>query len=150
MEKMVCGFLFDSYKDVVLLIKKNRPEWMHGLYNGVGGHIEENESPLDAMKREFSEETTYSDDKIDWKKFATLTNNTTFSVDFFFACNDVVFCIDSKTDEEVSVIAVKNGVFFDIYEEPMDNILPNLRWLIPMALSFEHGEKANSFNILEL
>lgn len=55
MTRYVVGFLFAD--DEVLLIKKNHPSWQFGKLNGLGGHIEENESPLDAMIREFEEES---------------------------------------------------------------------------------------------
>lgn len=63
----VVGFLFSTNKKEVVLIKKNRPDWQKGLLNGIGGHIED-ETPLEAMKREFLEETGL---KIEyWKQFA--------------------------------------------------------------------------------
>ena len=55
--KYVAGFLFNPTMDSVVLVKKNRPEWQKGFYNGVGGHIEQGENPFDAMTREFEEET---------------------------------------------------------------------------------------------
>jgi len=51
----VLGFCF--YRDEVLLIEKTRPAFMRGLWNGVGGHLHEQETPLKAMIREFKEET---------------------------------------------------------------------------------------------
>jgi len=40
MKAMTVGFIFDHHLANVLLIKKNRPEWQKGYYNGVGGHLE--------------------------------------------------------------------------------------------------------------
>ena len=51
----VLGFITDGHR--VLLIKKNRPENQVGLYNGIGGKVNDNELPLDAMIRESKEET---------------------------------------------------------------------------------------------
>lgn len=48
---------FGYYGDCVVLVKKERPEWQKGFLNGVGGKLEKNESPLEAMIREFFEET---------------------------------------------------------------------------------------------
>lgn len=39
-----------------VLIKKNRPEFLKGLYSFVGGKIEDNETSYDAAKRETLEE----------------------------------------------------------------------------------------------
>jgi len=42
--------------DGIVLIEKKRPGWMHGLWNLPGGHVEDNETPEDAARREFEEE----------------------------------------------------------------------------------------------
>lgn len=68
MTNYVLGFITDRKR--VLLIKKNRPEWQQGLYNGVGGKVLENESPESAMVREAKEETNL--DIIKWTKIDTL------------------------------------------------------------------------------
>lgn len=52
----VVAYVFDENENV-LLIKKNRPTWQAGNYNGIGGKIEEGETPLVAMIREMKEET---------------------------------------------------------------------------------------------
>ena len=52
---MVAGFAF--YDDLVFLVQKIRPTWQSGLWNGIGGKAERDETPLQAMVREFQEET---------------------------------------------------------------------------------------------
>jgi len=47
-------FLFQA--DQVLLLKVNRGGWA-GLYNGIGGHLEQGEDPWTAAVRELREET---------------------------------------------------------------------------------------------
>ena len=49
MIKYVTGFLFSPDKQSVVLITKNRPKWQENKLNGVGGKIELNETPLEAM-----------------------------------------------------------------------------------------------------
>ena len=51
------SFLFQDNQ--VLLIKLNRGGWA-GLYNGIGGHLEQGEDPLTAAARELREETGLS------------------------------------------------------------------------------------------
>jgi len=68
-KKMVCGFLFTG--KMVLLVKKTRQSWQAGLLNGVGGVIEDSETPIEAMVREFREETGVLIPSIDWCHFAT-------------------------------------------------------------------------------
>ena len=55
MKNYVVGFITDGKR--VLLIRKNRPDSQKGLYNGVGGLILENETPLDAIIRKTKRET---------------------------------------------------------------------------------------------
>ena len=50
----------------LILIKKTHPEPMNGLLNGIGGQIEFRENSLDAMIREFREETGVQTQKRDW------------------------------------------------------------------------------------
>ena len=56
----VLGFQFNNDGDRVALIKKGRPEWQAGLWNGIGGGVERGEPVKLAMEREFQEETELS------------------------------------------------------------------------------------------
>ena len=51
MNNYVLGFAFNKNFREVLLILKNKPQWQKGLYNGIGGKIEEGELPIEAMVR---------------------------------------------------------------------------------------------------
>jgi 8-oxo-dGTP diphosphatase len=51
------SFIFTPKLDRVWLIKKVKPEWQKGLYNGIGGKIEEGENVLFSAKREIKEES---------------------------------------------------------------------------------------------
>ena len=44
----VVGLLFSPDRNTVVLINKTKPDWQAGKLNGVGGKIEEGESPLNA------------------------------------------------------------------------------------------------------
>jgi len=131
MKVYCCGFLFSESKFIrqVLLIKKNRPYSQKGLLNGIGGHVEEGESPLGAMIREFQEETGVRISS--WKELCILTydfccHEEGAIVYFFYDISDAVKCCSSKTDEEVRLI--------DVESVPHQNTMPNLKWLIPLAL----------------
>ena len=67
--KYVLGFVFNESLDKIALIRKNRPAWQKGLLNGIGGKIEADELTLDAMTREFEEETSCSIDNYKWFDF---------------------------------------------------------------------------------
>ncbi|KKN15175.1 hypothetical protein LCGC14_0988640 [marine sediment metagenome] len=116
-KQYVIGFLFRS--DEVALIQKNRPDWQIGKLNGIGGHIEQGETPLEAMKREFNEEAGELIDK--WEHFCTM-NYPEADIYCFRLFGE--YKIESKTDEVVSWYSIK-----DI----PDNVIPNLHWLIPLA-----------------
>lgn len=51
--------LFNKDKDKLLLVKRNKKPYKD-CWNGIGGKIEENETPLEAAKRECMEETNIS------------------------------------------------------------------------------------------
>lgn len=136
------GFLFqyDYRKELYFtwLIKKTRPDWQKGKYNGIGGKVEKDESFIDTMVREFREETSCTIE--DWKRFCVLTDNKSFNVHCYSSFIPKSSTIKTTTDEEIKM--------FYINDLPL-NIIPNVRWLIPMALSFNLGEKADHFIILE-
>ncbi|OGO36950.1 MAG: hypothetical protein A2147_09735 [Chloroflexi bacterium RBG_16_57_8] len=119
MNKYVVGFLFDT-RGRVALITKNRPAWQKGRLNGIGGHIENDETPEQAMVREFREEAGC--DGLAWRQYCVVRGNV-YELNVFTARSELAE-IRSTTDEMVG--------WYSIDRLP-DNVLPNLRWLIPMA-----------------
>lgn len=70
----VVGFLFEADLQRVLLRLKARPAWQRGKLNGIGGKVEEGETPLYAMRREGREEASCSDQHLlspGWGLFRT-------------------------------------------------------------------------------
>lgn len=61
----VVGIAVDPDRTHGLFVLKNRPTWQAGFFNGVGGKIEVDESPAEAMVREFFEETKIRTDFTD-------------------------------------------------------------------------------------
>lgn len=118
----VCGFLFSPERDRVLLIRKNRPRWQAGRLNGVGGKIEPGETPLEAMRREFREETGLEID--DWQPVADLVLEGSI-IHFFAAFDGAIGDARALTDEKLEI-------------HPADalpkDVLGNLRVLVPLAL----------------
>lgn len=125
MTEYVAGFLFhyDNYRDLVALVEKKRPDWQKGKLNGVGGHVETGEVPLQAVRREFAEETGKL--VLDWREFCILENPTQNGVVHFFRARSKEYELGSTTDEKVE--------WFPIERLP-GNCMPNLYWLIPMAV----------------
>jgi 8-oxo-dGTP diphosphatase len=94
----VVGFAFEGNK--VALIRKTHPEWQAGLLNGIGGHIEKNESPMKAMIREFEEETGLKVE--DWEQFCCMEFNDAI-VFFFRAFNINLSLLRTTTEEEIVI-----------------------------------------------
>lgn len=62
------GFFFDPRCERVWLIRKNRPGWQAGRLNAIGGKAEPGETfTLDAMVREFREETGLAVGRERWR-----------------------------------------------------------------------------------
>lgn len=133
----VCGFLrltgtATDHRDRVLLLRKLKPAWQKSLLNGVGGKVEHdvNEGLLDAMKREWREESGLHNCP-DWTRFATLNFVGGAVVHFFKAQSDDLAYFDLH--------GRKNDVGERFETFPLehvlrrDDIIPNLKWLLPLA-----------------
>lgn len=138
MKGYVLGFLFSQDKRHVALILKKRPEWQAGCLNGIGGKIEKDETPLQAMIREFKEEADYI--CTEWREFANMKNSQ-FIVHCFVGYSDEKQQLTSLTDEIVMKVLV-NDVYTNQYKT-----IPNLKWLIAMAL--DDGFEPVTINYLE-
>lgn len=122
-------FIFSEDSSKVLLIKKNKPSWQKGRLNGIGGHVENGETPIEAAIREVKEECDISLDVNDMTHFCNL-----FSISWEMYCFSAFISIEkmekfkSLTEETVQIYSI------DIKDRP-DLTIPNLSWMIPMALN---------------
>lgn len=148
MTSYVLGFLFDTEKEFVLLITKTRgvlsgtDRTQVDRVNGIGGRIEPNgETPDHAMCREFYEETGLT--PVGWRQFGRLYGEK-FEVYLFrnLAPLEVLARAQKTTDETPAVFRISDL-------ETNEAVIPNLRWMIPMALSLDRGEHAQHFDIQE-
>jgi 8-oxo-dGTP diphosphatase len=135
-----CGFLFSPSRQEVVLILKNRPAWQRGRLNGIGGHIEEDEDPSEAMQREFMEEcngVVIHEDR--WHEFVHMVGPS-YVVHFFKAF------IETE-DEWKQILHAIYDTNFRMALDRGDNekpivcstrlpphAIPNLQWLVPLAL----------------
>lgn len=118
----VAGFLIDPKTRTIVLVRKGKPEWQSGRLNGVGGKVEPGEVGWDAMRREFREET--GQDVNSWERFATV-EGLWGSVEFFRALGPTTK-VQTMESEPIEVHSLDTL--------PYDQALPNLSWLIPLAL----------------
>jgi 8-oxo-dGTP diphosphatase len=128
MKHYVTGFLFTKDSKHVVLIKKLNPEWQRGLFNGVGGKIEEDEKSCDAMSREFEEETGIIINAEQWIHFSNIHRPNFYNLDLYYAHSDLAFDVKTIEKEEIHLVKVS---------DLPKNIIPNLQWLIPLALDRE-------------
>jgi 8-oxo-dGTP diphosphatase len=125
-KKYVVGFLFYASSPFVALIEKKRPDWQRGKLNGIGGKVEPGEDCRDAMVREFREETGAT--VTDWRYFCRMFGGD-WEVYCYVATGD--YDLHSITDELVRFLPLSSLSEFDL--------IPNLKWLIPLALDPEHS-----------
>lgn len=123
MKQYVCGFMRDEYN--IALVRKNKPAWQAGKLNGIGGGMEFKESPIQAMRREWFEET-YTQYH-DWQFFAELRFDEA-AVHFFKAVVEKIPALPFYNDigERLEVHNYEAAVRFT-------DMIPNLKWLLPLA-----------------
>jgi len=122
----VAGFLIDPGSDQVLLVRKERPAWQAGKLNGIGGHIEPGETPAQAMRREFTEETGLDVDNFEYFAYLSFPAGAVW---FFRASapEAVLGAAITATDESIETW------FLADLACGAGPTLPNLSWLLPLA-----------------
>lgn len=131
MKRYVLGLRFSTDETQVTLLHKTRPAWQAGKCNGIGGHVEEGEDFNEAMIREAEEEIGAGD--LNWERFAALQG-----------CGWFMWCYRAESD---TIPPTHDDVGEEVEVVPLDKILlgkipviPNIRWLIPMALNSQRPE----------
>lgn len=137
--RYVAGFLFDDQRHVALIRKLAGPSCLLGKLNAIGGKIEPGEHPHEAMAREFAEETGLH--VSDWIKVVVLSGPG-FEVTFFRAFTTPEFLSEVRTMEKEPVAVYSTDPL------PQD-VVPNVRWLVPMALTTE-ASHVSSYEVQEV
>lgn len=122
MKHYVLIFVFNNDFTRVLLVRKKRPDWMNGKWNGIGGKIEENETPQNAALREMDEEI--GNVKFDLRHILTFTcpGGTVYTFRAISPYRSIKW--DQKEDETIRE--------WDTYDLP-NKMMNNLTWLIPLC-----------------
>ncbi len=127
MDRFVVGFAFNETKTSVLLVRKLRPEWQKGFFNGIRGHIEKDESPFDTMRRECKEETGLS---LDWTLRGVMNgknnDNHKFECYIFYAYSQDIFKYQQREDEQLRICNPLNLT--------PTQVITNLNFLIPYGM----------------
>lgn len=131
MKTYVVGFAFSNDTNYILLIKKLHPEWQKGSLNGIGGKIEGDETPLQAMKRECMEESGLH---LTWEHRGVMNgmngDGKPFECHIFYAYNDSIWEFEQKEDEQLQV--------YKVTELQNHKMISNLRFLIPFG---QHSDR---------
>lgn len=132
----VLGLAFTPNKTAVALIEKRHgPACLIGKWNGVGGKVEPGESTIDAMVREFKEETGVEIRKEMWDMFLTLRTNADEVIHVFRSFHVAVLKVLTTTDETVELVDRARLEAYPVEHFPRLVTPFNLSWIIPMALN---------------
>lgn len=117
---------------------KTHPSWQKGKLNGIGGRIEAGESSDECMVRETQEEIGLTTNAPDWRCFATIEGED-WSVDFYaLRYGGQGAAPQAMTDEPIG--------WYTTAALPQ-HCLPNIYWLVPMALDALRDENFKSATI---
>ena len=125
MRKYVLGFIFNEDLTKVLLINKVRPNWQAGKNNGIGGKIEKDETPHEAMIRETKEESNIDTEYWSWLHVGNMSGIDWDVVIYTTKYDGAEYDAESVTDEKIEWFEVENLPTEALY---------NLAWLVPLAL----------------
>ena len=101
--QMVLGLAFDDL-DRVALIRKLRPDWQAGKFNGIGGKVEADETSCEAMSREFMEETGVHVNVLSWRHIGFMWAPS-WHVDIFTYKGAEISQVKTCTDESVVLVS---------------------------------------------
>lgn len=121
----VLGFAFTPEWRVAL-IEKTHPAWQAGKLNGIGGKIEKGEGFVEAMRREFAEETGV---RYDAWRFAGLLHGTDWRAYVMTATSSDFHVVRTMTDEKVGLYPT--GAVRTTYAVP--NLLDNVSALVTLC-----------------
>lgn len=144
----VVGYMRESLSNRVIMVRKTKPAFQAGLLNGVGGKVDHwvdgfpgrRETPLEAMVREFREETGIETTPDEWRLIMYMQDTRDFYTEepcvsepgtvYWFACTRRFLpklparVLDSG--EELLTI--------NMHDLPNRNdCLATVRWVVPMA-----------------
>lgn len=132
MDNYVLGFMFSRDCKNVALIQKIKPEWQAGKLNGIGGKCEDSEPPLDAMMREFEEETGVPTMPSQWSAVAQAVARPEVVVYVYAQATDRIIQVQTRTEERTEE---RIGIF-PANAIPVLKIIPNLLWLVPLCSAY--------------
>ena len=130
----VLGFAFDESLRHVVLLQKRKPAWAAGMWNGLGGKVEEGELGMNAMSREFNEECGVMIPPDRWKLMGAFQRQGWF-VECFAVKTDEIFSARKMEAEDIKIYPVHEFLANTVLEESTHSGL-ECAWLVPYARRF--------------
>jgi 8-oxo-dGTP diphosphatase len=118
----VLALLYTADAKQVVLMRRTRPAWQAGRVNGLGGAIVMGELPAEAARREVREECGV--DVVEWAEVLVWAD-AEYRMHVMRAVSDLARGARTVEDQEVFLA--------DVDALP-ENVIDNLRWLVPLAL----------------
>lgn len=139
MKRFSLGFIFDKELKEVLLIHKNRPSWQAGKINGLGGKVESEENGIACIVRETEEESGLKTSSDKWR-YAALMKGPDWEIEVFYYIYD-------GPKEDATMNEDQPVEWFAVQNLP-DNVMYNLRWIIPLCIDQLTRQEIDTVSIL--
>lgn len=104
--RVVVGIITDNKE--ILLLKKNNPDWQKGLYNGIGGKVELNTTPLETIIKKCQEELGVNISN--WIELYSEISSSGIEIVYFLTTlnEGEIKKLQSQTDERAELFSINN------------------------------------------
>lgn len=104
--RVVVGIITDN--EEILLLKKNNPDWQKGLYNGIGGKVELNTTPLETIIKKCQEELGVNISN--WIELYSEISSSGIEIVYFLTTlnEGEIKKLQSQTDERAELFSINN------------------------------------------
>ena len=104
--RVVVGIITDNKE--ILLLRKNNPDWQKGLYNGIGGKVELNTTPLETIIKKCQEELGVNISN--WIELDSEISSSGIEIVYFLTTlnEGEIKKLQSQTDERSELFSINN------------------------------------------
>lgn len=104
--RVVVGIITDNKE--ILLLKKNNPDWQKGLYNGIGGKVELNTTPLETIIKKCQQELGVNISN--WIELDSEISSSGIEIVYFLTTlnEGEIKKLQSQTDERAELFSINN------------------------------------------
>ena len=104
--RVVVGIITDNKE--ILLLRKNNPDWQRGLYNGIGGKVELNTTPLETIIKKCQEELGVNISN--WIELDSEISSSGIEIVYFLTTlnEGEIKKLQSQTDERSELFSINN------------------------------------------